>query len=180
MKNFIFLFFLVQSTFVFGKSLDPFPRNECVYKTYSANAKVIQIHQTSNSINQVNSTAGYEGYEILFKITTNETITEEFAKDTLNSSFLFLLNNGWYPGSQYINKYGIKEYQSYSGTLRIRTSGNCDKNITFEIKEFQGDDYFEKPPVKYYPRYRCYPYHYYYYDDDYYYYRHYPHHCYYE
>ncbi len=124
--------------------------NECVYKNYNAKAVVIKIHQTTESMNQRHKDAGFQGYEILFKITTTETIEESFAKETLNNDYLFLLNNGWYPGSKFIEKYGIKENNSYSGILKVKKSGVCDKDITFEIKEIDGYDYFEKPVVKHY------------------------------
>ncbi len=126
------------------------PRNiiggRCVYSSYSGRATITRVEKTAESKKQADviGGAGYEGYEIWFRFKTDQEIEikEAWARDTVEREHLLQLGNSWYPGPQYIKKYGIEVNKTYSCTLKVITEGTCTP-ITFEFRDIDTRDYFE-------------------------------------
>lgn len=140
------------------------PSSHCIYDQYSGAARVLSIQKTDQSKNQKKH-AGFEGYEILFTLDiTSEKLSKKI-KTQIKQPYLFLLDNGWYPGDAYLKKYSITIGQKYPGVLKVRQSGNCPRQIFFDEPTLKGDDYFEgyltqpviKPVIKRKPVLYLYP-----------------------
>lgn len=132
---------MLTTLFCYGRKPRPH-MNHCIYDHYAGYARIISVKKTPESIAQ-RSRAGFIGYEILFTLDVDRDQYESKLNDALKTPYLFLLNNGWYPGKAYIEKYGIKVGRKYPGTLKIRRSGYCPRPIFFDEPTLRGDDYFE-------------------------------------
>jgi len=117
---------------------------ECIYKNYQGIAEIKNIVKTKESSFQasVNGGPGYEGYEIIFTVQTDEKIDKKFVQESINKEQLFLLANSWYPGVKYIEKYKMKKGNKYNCNIKIIEKGACNP-VLFEIAGLDSIDYFE-------------------------------------
>ena len=54
----------------------------------------------------------------------------------------FLLTNSWYPGPEFIEKYGIEVDKQFDCSLQLITKGTCTP-VIFEFRQIDAADYFE-------------------------------------
>jgi hypothetical protein len=116
----------------------------CVYSSYPGVAKITRIEKTDASREQAETIGGpgYEGYEVWFAFKTDQEIKEKWARDTVEREHLFQLDNSWYPGPQYLEKYGFKVNKTYDCTLNVITKGTCSPTV-FKFSKINTHDYFE-------------------------------------
>ena len=117
----------------------------CAYVSYAGNAEIVKIARTSASAAQaaVLGGPGYEGYEVWFRFVPCKGVSipveQRFADNRLN---LFTLQNSWYVGPRYLEKYHMKVGETYPCELKFLTKGTCTP-VIFELKTLDGTDYFE-------------------------------------
>jgi hypothetical protein len=116
----------------------------CTYDGYPGQATITRIEQTEQSKDQAKTVGGpgYEGYEVLFSFTTDKEIKQAWAKEALKKEHLLDLRNSWYPGEQFLKKYGLVKGKVLKCTLKAITSGTCTP-VVFEFDEVNTIDYFE-------------------------------------
>jgi PAB1-binding protein PBP1 len=117
---------------------------KCVYSSYSGIATIMRVEKTEASKEQAEALGGpgYEGYEVWFVFKTDQEIKEELGQDIPEREHLFQLDNSWYPGPQYLEKYDIEVNKTYECTLKVIKEGTCSP-IVFEFSEINTHDYFE-------------------------------------
>ena len=118
----------------------------CMYRDYPGKATIIKIEKTKASRAQLKS-AGYEGYEVRYKYEPKWEIPEEDRRDALKAEQVFLLANSWYPGEQYIKKYGFKVGKEFPCAYSIVKSGTCTP-VQFNLDGPDPVDYFEVKPLR--------------------------------
>lgn len=118
--------------------------SRCVYSSFEGSADIITIKQTPASQAQAKVLGGprYEGYEVWFRFRPKMDYSVDRLRSTINREHLLTLNNGWYVGPRYLEKYGIKEGNSLLGTLKLIEQGTC-KPVVFEFDTVDLNDYFE-------------------------------------
>ena len=116
----------------------------CTYESYPGQATITRIEKTEQSKDQAKTVGGpgYEGYEVLFSFMTNKEIKQAWAKEALKKEHLLDLRNSWYPGEQFLKKYGLVKGKVLKCTLKAITSGTCTP-VVFEFDEVNTIDYFE-------------------------------------
>jgi hypothetical protein len=121
----------------------------CTYESYPGQATITRIEKTEQSKGQAKTVGGpgYEGYEILFSFMTNKEIKQAWAKEALKREHLLDLRNSWYPGEQFLQKYGLEKGRVLKCTLKAITSGTCTP-VVFEFDEVNTIDYFETKLTK--------------------------------
>jgi hypothetical protein len=117
---------------------------QCTYESYPGQATITRIEKTEQSKDQAKTVGGpgYEGYEVLFSFTTDKEIKQAWAKEVLKKEHLLDLRNSWYPGEQFLKKYGLVKGKVLKCTLKAITSGTCSP-VVFEFDEVNTIDYFE-------------------------------------
>jgi hypothetical protein len=116
----------------------------CMYASYEGDAKIVRITQTPTSLAQANVIGGpgYEGYEVWFHFTPNQAIPEDLSRSQISREHLFTLNNGWYVGPRYIEKYGLGPDKTFPCVLMVIVQGTCSP-LVFDFKTLDRKDYFE-------------------------------------
>jgi hypothetical protein len=116
----------------------------CTYESYPGQATITRIEKTEQSKDQAKVVGGpgYEGYEVSFSFVTDKAIQQVWAKEALKNEHLLDLRNSWYPGEQFLKKYGLEKGKVLKCTLKAITSGTCTP-IVFEFDEVNTIDYFE-------------------------------------
>jgi hypothetical protein len=109
---------------------------QCEYKVYEGSAKIISIAKKSGPDNYP-----YERYEVKFTFTPDQEIKEAYAQ-TEGKEFLLMLTNSSYPGSKFLEKYGIEIGKIFACYLKVITKGTCTP-VLFEFPDVKLDDYFE-------------------------------------
>lgn len=121
----------------------------CTYESYPGQATITGVEKTEQSKDQAKVTGGpgYEGYEVTFSFVTDKTIKEPWGKEALKKEHLLQLKNSWYPGEQFVKKYGLEKGKTLKGTLKAITSGTCTP-VLFEFDDVNTADYFETKSLK--------------------------------
>lgn len=121
----------------------------CTYESYPGHATITRVEKTEQSKDQAKAIGGpgYEGYEVSFSFVTDKVIKQAWAKEALQKEHLLELQNSWYPGEQYLKKYGLKKGKPLKCTLKAITSGTCTP-VIFEFDEVNTIDYFETKSPK--------------------------------
>jgi len=116
----------------------------CTYESYPGQATITRIEKTEQSKDQAKVVGGpgYEGYEVSFLFVTDKAIKQAWAKEALKKEHLLDLRNSWYPGEQFLKKYGLEKGKVLKCTLKAITSGTCTP-VVFEFDEVNTIDYFE-------------------------------------
>jgi hypothetical protein len=115
----------------------------CTYNQLDGLCKIISIAKTKESKDQINVSGGpgYEGFEINFKFNFDKKIDSNYSK-YLNKEYLLKLDNSWYPGQKYLEKYKIKQGSSFNCQIKVITNGTCSP-VIFDFKDINTNDYFE-------------------------------------
>lgn len=117
----------------------------CTYVSYAGNAEIVKIARTSASVTQaaVLGGPGYEGYEVWFRFIPHKGVYIPIERQSsVTRLYLFTLQNSWYAGSRYLEKYHIKVGETYPSELKFLTKGTCAPVIC-ELKTLDRTDYFE-------------------------------------
>jgi len=98
---------------------EPIVGGECQYKQYQGHAEVV-------SVNPMGRPAGYSSdrYEVKFRFTPDKKIEEPIAQ-TEGREFLLLLNQIYYPGLNFIEKYDINPGKVLDCNLKVIVRGTC-------------------------------------------------------
>ncbi len=115
----------------------------CTYASYEGNCKITSIQKTPASTQQADIKGGpnYEGYEIKFKFIPSQKIPH--ADYITQREFLLTLQNSWYPGERFLEKYNINVGSVFECQAKIITKGTCTP-VMFSFKSINTTDYFER------------------------------------
>lgn len=126
---------------------DQVPMSEgkcCTYTSYAGQARIVRISRTAASIAQakVMGGAGYEGYEVWFRFVPESAIVDDRIQTLLGRDHLLTLNNSWYVGSAYLEKYKIVAEKSFPCVMKVIKEGTGTP-VVFEFETIDRKDYFE-------------------------------------
>jgi hypothetical protein len=107
---------------------------QCEYKQYEGRAEIISINKIVGSV-----TDPHERDEVKFRFIPNREIEESFGQ-TEGREFLLMLRNSSYPGSKYLEKYGIEVGKVFDCHLKVISKGTCTPML-FEFPSIRLDDY---------------------------------------
>jgi hypothetical protein len=127
------------------KSGDSRVGGPCAYTSYDGIAHITRIVKTETSRNQAGLSGGpgYEGFEIWFRFVPAEGIAiEGWPAQAVDQERLLTLQNGWYPGPRFLEKYKLAEGSDYPCTLKVIQKGTCTP-ILFDFPTIDTADYFE-------------------------------------
>jgi hypothetical protein len=115
----------------------------CVYSSYEGIAEIIRIKQTpaSRAQSEILGGPGYEGYEVWFRFCPELDYPIDRIKNIIIREHLLTLDNGWYAGSRYLEKYEIKAGRIFPCTLKVIEKGVCTPMV-FEFETVDLKDYF--------------------------------------
>ena len=85
---------------------------------------------------------GYAGFEVWFRFSPTEEVPEEADRKRISSEQLFTLQNSWYVGPRYLEKYGIEAGKRFPSKVKVIRKGTCTPMI-FELKTIDSKDQFE-------------------------------------
>ena len=120
----------------------PEPRRSggpCEYKVYEGTARITSIRK--KEMPQGYPGPSHESYEVRFSFQSNKRIQEPYAQVEAVEHTL-KLTNSWYPGPEFLARYGIEEGGSFECRLRVITKGTCTP-LLFDFPEIDLSDYFE-------------------------------------
>jgi len=112
----------------------------CSYSDVKGICTIVSIQKTSESLaqEQIEGGPGYKGYDVKFSFQPEGGNTE--AKQGS-----LLLGNSWYPGSRFLEKYGISVGAEFSCTKSTIKTGTCSPTV-FSFSTIDIIDYFETKP----------------------------------
>ena len=115
-----------------------------MYEPYTGTAKITKVEKTEASKAQANAAGGpgYEGYEVSFVFTPDAEVKQNWAREAAQKERPFKLTNSWYPGEQYLKKYGIEVGKTFKCTMRVATSGTASP-LVFDLEGVNARDYSE-------------------------------------
>ena len=115
----------------------------CVYCSYEGSAEILRIKQTpaSRAQSEIHGGPRYEGYEVWFHFRPELDYSLDRIKTIIIRDHLLTLDNGWYVGSCYLEKYGIKAGKVFPCTLKVIEKGTCTP-VVFEFESVDLKDYF--------------------------------------
>ncbi len=111
----------------------------CEYRKYKGKAKITSVHKREMPDDY--GMLSYETYEVRFSFHTNQKVEEAHGK-VEGKEYTLMLNNSWYPGPKFLQKYGIEVGKSFDCYLKVITKGTCTP-ILFEFSSIDLSDYFE-------------------------------------
>lgn len=116
----------------------------CTYASYEGGAEIVRVAQTPASRAQSNVIGGpgYQGYEVWFRFIPRPGISNRAVEPIVGREHLFVLQNGWYVGPRYLEKYGIQPGEIYPCILKLIEKGACSP-VVFEFEVIDSRDYFE-------------------------------------
>lgn len=109
---------------------------ECKYKRVECKAKITSITKRQSQPN-----TDRISFEVKFTVVSISLPPEE-KTGIENREFLLLLNNSSYPGSRFLEKYGIAIGKVFDCHCHVITRGTCTPAI-FDFPDIKLDDYFE-------------------------------------
>ena len=123
----------------------------CTYKPFKGTCKIVSVEKTETSKRQamMNGGPGYEGYEVKFVFTPEET--PDFSgipwvkgseRALLTTQYPLLLTTSWYPSQKFLEKYDIRKDAVFACEMDLITSGTCTP-ITFKFEGINTTDYSE-------------------------------------
>lgn len=120
------------------------------YDEFPGTAKIVKVAKTPDSIEQatIGGSAGYEGFEVRFVFTPDPGVTlPELGRAWAAREHLLQLVNSWYPGPQFLAKYGLKEGATFKATMSVIKSG-VSTPVIVRLAGVDTTDYFERPAPK--------------------------------
>ena len=134
------VFALLFFSFAMVSAAAPLVGGPCTYTDMPGTMIITKVVKTKASKAQASS-AGYEGYEVIFRFTTKARVNNE-VRALMKRQHQFTLLNGWRPGERYIKKYGITKGKTFPCTLQLIRTGTCSP-VHFSFKGMDPVDYFE-------------------------------------
>ena len=116
----------------------------CTYASYPGQARITRISRTAASSYQakVMGGAGYEGFEVWFRFEPESTVTDDGIQALLGRDHLLTLQNSWYVGPAYLEKYKIAVETSFPCVMKVIREGTGTP-VVFEFETIDRKDYFE-------------------------------------
>ena len=111
----------------------------CEYKQYKGKATITSI--SKKEIPENYGGPSYESYEVKFSFFSEEEIEETYGK-VKGREYTLMLTNSWYPGPEFLEKYGIQVGKSFECYLKVITRGTCTP-VLFDFPTIDFGDYFE-------------------------------------
>jgi hypothetical protein len=111
----------------------------CEYKAYKGKARIVSVHK--KDLPPRRRDPAYQGYEVTFSFHPEERIEESYVH-VEGKTYTLLLNNSWYPGPKFIQKYAIEVGKCFEAYLKVITRGSCTP-IIFDFPGIDLSDYFE-------------------------------------
>ena len=112
---------------------------QCEYIRYKGKATIISIREKKMPRDYVGPS--YENYEVKFSFFSDEEIKEAYGK-VKGREYSLMLDNSWYPGPKFLEKYGLETGKSFECYLKVITRGTCTP-VLFEFPTIDLGDYFE-------------------------------------
>jgi hypothetical protein len=114
----------------------------CRYVSIQGHAEILRVQQTPDSISQAQVLGGprYEGYEVWFRFRPESDDPLDRIQKIIIREHLLTLNNGWYVGSRFLEKYGIQTGKSFPCILKVIEKGACTP-VVFEFETIDLKDY---------------------------------------
>lgn len=110
----------------------PVVGGQCEYKKYRGQARILSVRKKQ---------LPNECYEVKFCFHTNDVITESYGQ-VEGKEYLLLLDNSSYPGSKFLEKYGIERGRYFDCYLKVIIRGTCTP-ILFDFVTIDLSDYSE-------------------------------------
>lgn len=113
----------------------------CTYESYPGTCTITAVKQTEQSQAQKTTSGGpgYAGYDVSY---TYAPADDADLGDAGTGEHQLKLANSWYPGSEFLSKYGIADGKTFACTLKVRKTGACTPTV-FEFPTINLTDYFE-------------------------------------
>jgi hypothetical protein len=123
----------------------PPPIGRCgTYVAIDGSAKILRVDETAASVVQAAGGGGprYAGYEVWFSFTPNEAVTDAQTAAWIAGDHQLRLMNSWYPGPQFVKKYGLEAGKTIPAVLEVQKAGPCAPFV-FRFPSVDTADYFE-------------------------------------
>ena len=117
----------------------PLVGGPCEYKKYKGQARIVSIRKMELPDNY--GGPSYENYEVKFSFHTDEIVKERHGQ-VEGKQYLLLLNNSFYPGPEFLKKYGIEKDKHFDCYLKVIIRGTCTP-VLFDFPTIDLGDYFE-------------------------------------
>jgi hypothetical protein len=111
----------------------------CQYKSYPGRAEIISVRKIEPG--PVLGAPPYEPFEVKFSFRSDGKIEEPHAQ-VEGKEHLLTLTNSFYPGTRFLQKYGIKVGQVFDCNLMVIQQGTCTP-VIFDFPAMDLGDYFE-------------------------------------
>ena len=111
----------------------------CQYKSYPGRAEIISIRMVEPG--PVQGAPPYDPFEVKFSFRSDGKIEESHAQ-VEGKEHLLTLTNSFYPGTRFLQKYGITVGQVFDCNLMVIQQGTCTP-IIFDFPAMDLGDYFE-------------------------------------
>jgi len=115
----------------------------CSYDTYNGIATITSVKLVENLTEDVENVSGQYQVLFIFELNDNESIKQEQISlyETISGKeHEFRLTNSWYPNKDYLEKYNIKENETFECELKLITEGTCTPWI-YDLKNIDETDY---------------------------------------
>jgi len=122
------------------------PIGRCgAYISTDGSAKIVSVEETAASTAQATSGGGpgYAGYEVWFSFTPNEPIGDPATADWIGREHELRMANSWYPGPEFVKKYGLEAGNTVPAVLDVQKTGPCTPFV-FRFPSVDTTDYFER------------------------------------
>jgi hypothetical protein len=116
----------------------------CEYKQYKGKATIVSIRKKGASKKEGGSlerSPCHQRYEVKFSFSPDEQIEEPYAQ-VEGRHYPLMLTNGSYPGSEFLEKYGIEVGKTFDCYLKVMTKGSCTP-VLFEFPGINRGERFE-------------------------------------
>lgn len=114
------------------------------YTSIDGSARITSIEETAQSKAQatVSGGPGYAGYEVRFDFTPDQPVGDSETQAWIAKPHDLQLANSWYPGPEFLKKYGLRTGSEIPAVLKVQGSGPCTPFV-FEFPSVDTADYFE-------------------------------------
>jgi hypothetical protein len=111
----------------------------CQYKSYPGRAEIISVRKVEPG--PVQGAPPYDPFEVKFSFRSDGKIEEPRAQ-VEDKEHLLTLTNSFYPGTRFLQKYGITVGQVFDCNLMVIQQGTCTP-VIFDFPSIDLSDYFE-------------------------------------
>jgi hypothetical protein len=132
-KFFTLLFLLSILSLAYGNG-EFYSGGPCEYREYKGLATITSVVSKIDHRKESN-----DKYLVKFSFTPEAEVKEKFAQPE-GKEFVLLLGNSEYPGSKYLQKYGIRVGTIFDCTMKVIVRGTCTP-VLFEFRTINLNDY---------------------------------------